>query len=588
MTRKILKEVMTEAAVVDSINAEKRKQRNAPKGFAIQNSVKIQDSLDPSEPEEPPAPAEEKPAETLKEEAKTSLTLEAVQALIQSQLVPVQQTLTQEQEARQKLEAELEKERQEKAKLQEQLAVAKQDQKVLEDLGKLAGSPITQVSNFNRIVGSKSDKPEGALKDWFTIQEQTDRVSKVTSKGKQFISANNQELNQFVKENRKQLIRDLESYAKANGLLRGSMASKNSATIASDILGGFLSVLSSIMRQNNREGYIFWQFATTVIDFAKGLGDNVKIPRAAYLPTANTPEDRLLSSGGTYTRIDSGNQNLSTGTVTAELQEWGLGRNSEYPPVTLVSFVTAYSMIDLISILNRNLMRDYFAWEDLTIRSLWTPTSRVVYNDNSAVVTSPSTITTGDNATLTRKFLAALYGYMKELKIPPFMGNKYGLAVNNTALVQLKQDYDRLWSASTPQQLQALTEYLNPTLIAPGETDRISGYCGDFENFMIFETNSYGTGASGSPGVRTETINSTSQVTRSSFAFGADSIGRGIGTEMEIRMDDDTDFGRADRCIWRSEEAFVAMDVDPTGYNDTSRVPQQLRVIEVRTTTNAI
>jgi hypothetical protein len=71
-------------------------------------------------------------------------------------------------------------------------------------------------------------------------------------------------------------------------MFRGSsLVSKDSATISGDIVGGFLQVLSSIMRTNNRQGFVFWQFANTVIDFGKGLGDNIKIPRAAFyqLPT---------------------------------------------------------------------------------------------------------------------------------------------------------------------------------------------------------------------------------------------------------------------------------------------------------------
>jgi hypothetical protein len=55
---------------------------------------------------------------------------------------------------------------------------------------------------------------------------------------------------------------------------------------------------------------------------------------------------------------------------------------------------------------------------------------------------------------------------------------------------------------------------------------------------------------------------------------------------MEVRFDDDTDFGRATRAIWRSEESFVQMDVDGAG--DNSAVPQQLRVIKVNTLKNAI
>jgi hypothetical protein len=82
--------------------------------------------------------------------------------------------------------------------------------------------------------------------------------------------------------------------------------------------------------------------------------------------------------------------------------------------------------------------------------------------------------------------------------------------------------------------------------------------------------------------VQTETVSGGSNTTRSNYAFGADTIGRGIGTEMEIRRDTNDNFGRVGRYIWRSEEGFVAMDVDPTGYSDTSEVPQQLRVIDVR------
>ena len=241
-------------------------------------------------------------------------------------------------------------------------------------------------------------------------------------------------------------------------------------------------------------------------------------------------------------------------------------------------------MLDLISILNRNLLRDYYLWEDLKIRTLWEPTSRIVYNKKDNVSDTAAS-SGGDKGILTRRFLASLYGYLKELAIPPYMGNKYGLVVNSTALTQLKQSYDTLWHAATPQELQTLTEYLNPALISPGETDRISGYAGDFENFMIFETNNYGVGSAGAPGVTTASHGTTFH---SSFAFGANSIGRGIGTEMQIRFDDDTDFGRASRAIWRSEESFVAMDVDPSGYNDTSSVPQQLRVIEVLTTKSEV
>jgi hypothetical protein len=586
MPRKVIRELLSEQ-VIDSFNEQKRSRVNLkqPKGFVINSSLKVQDSVDsPAETQEVVEPTPVVSTESVDTTTAPNVSLEQVKQLIESQVSHLQQSLMKETQSRIELESALNKERLEKAELESQLQSAKKAETILDELGKISKAPITMPTpSVNRVLSSKSDSPQGALKDWFNIYENSNKVVKVRANGSQYRSQDNRELNQFVKENKSQVIKDLESWGKANGMLRGSsLVSKDSATIGTDIVGGFLQVLSSIMRTNNRQGFVFWQFANTVIDFGKGLGDTIKIPRAAYQPAPGTPEDRLLSSAGAYTRIDSGNQNLSTGVVTAELQEWGLGRNSQYPPVTLVSFVTAYSMIELLSILNRNLMRDYYAWEDLKIRSLWTGTTRVVYNDKNAVATSATSVTSGDDGTLTRRFLASLYGYMKEIQIPPFAGNKYGLVVNSTALTQLKISYDSLWHAATPGELQTLTEFLNPVLIAPGETDKLSGYCGDFENFMIFETNAYGVGASGSPGVQTE----DSKVTHTSFAFGSDTIGRGIGTEMEVRFDDDTDFGRATRAIWRSEESFVQMDVDGAG--DNSAVPQQLRVIKVNTLKNAI
>jgi|688.fasta_scaffold06755_8 hypothetical protein len=582
MSRKFIKE-LSEQQVIDSINQAKReKMSDKPKGFAIANSVKIQDSVSVESTTDVSAPA---PTPAPEHDAPKPLSLDDVERVLSVHLDKMQSSLEAEKQAKAELEAALQKERAEKDALKSQLDTARLAEKVLNDIGRMQGkTENVSVPNVNRVITSKADAPQGALKDWFNIFDDCSKVIKVRANGSQYVTQDNRQLNQFVKENKAAVIKDLESWAKANGMLRGSSTiSKDAATVGGDIQGGFLSVLSSIMRTNNRQGFIFWQFANTVIDFGKGLGDNIKIPRAAYLPAPNAPEDRLLSSAGAYTRIDSGNQNLSTGVVTAQLSEWGLGRNSQYPPVTLVSFVTAYSMIELLSILNRNLMRDYYAWEDLQIRSLWTGTTRVVYNDKNAVTTAIGDVATaGDDGTLSRKFLASLYGYMKELQIPPFAGNKYGLVVNSTALTQLKISYDTLWHAASPSELQALTEFLNPVLISPGETDKLTGYCGDFENFMIFETNAYGVGGSGAPGVQTE----SSKVTHTSFAFGSDTIGRGIGTEMEVRFDDDTDFGRATRTIWRSEEGFVQMDVDGAG--DSSAVPQQLRVIKVNTLKTAV
>jgi hypothetical protein len=73
-------------------------------------------------------------------------------------------------------------------------------------------------------------------------------------------------------------------------------------------------------------------------------------------------------------------------------------------------------------------------------------------------------------------------------------------------------------------------------------------------------------------------------VVRTSYAFGGMASGRGIGgSGVQILFDEKTDFGRMDRAIWQSYEAHGPLDVDATGYNDTSDIPQETRVFKVNT-----
>lgn len=572
-------------------------RKNNQRGFAIHKDlgtsgtpIKVNASASPA--------GEIAPEESVKEEPKVvtsvsapALTQEQIEALInnsiatkieplKNELEESKQAIAIEAEQKNQLQQQLEAIAREKEELKNQLEEAQKAAKTLEDLGKLQGK-TNGFPSVNTITSSRSDKVDGAYKDFLDVRNSLPVVYKFDKSGNQFPAYDNRELNSFTKKNLNAVIADAERWGRKNGLFKGT-AVTNAATVGADIIGGFLPVLSAIMRQNNRPGFVWWQFPTTRIEFQKGEGDTVRIPRAAYQPRATTKNDRLLSGNGVYTRIDSGSQNLSTGTINAVLEEYGLGRNSTYPPIMVANFTAAYSMIELLAILQRNIGYDYFSWENTTIREMFIPTSRVVYNKRDAVVTAPGSIVAGDGAQCTRRYLRALSGYMKELQIPPFMNQKHVLVLPSSNVTQLSQDMDKFWAAPTPDALMALTNVLNPSLIAPSETERITGYVGDIEGFMIFEDNDYGVGAAGSPGVRTQAIAGNTVTTRSGYAFGADATGRGIGTEMELRYDEITDFGRSTRVIWRSEESFVPMDVDPVGYNDTSSVPQQLRVLEAR------
>jgi hypothetical protein len=175
---------------------------------------------------------------------------------------------------------------------------------------------------------------------------------------------------------------------------------------------------------------------------------------------------------------------------------------------------------------------------------------------------------------------------MGERGIPTYENGQYVLVAPSSVIADFKnslQGTNSLWQAPNTAELMALTNILNPTTIGSGEMDRVTGYVGSYSNFMIFDTNSYGVGTptvGGVNGVRTENIGSNVD-TRSGFAFGADAVGRGVGTEFQIVQDEKTDFGRSNRFIWKSEEAFAALDVAPQA-GDTRLVPQQLRVLETR------
>jgi hypothetical protein len=141
-----------------------------------------------------------------------------------------------------------------------------------------------------------------------------------------------------------------------------------------------------------------------------------------------------------------------------------------------------------------------------------------------------------------------------------------------------------IWRILTPEDIEALSGILNPTVIPPESGSRVSGYLGTYYGFHIFESNAFGVGSAGTEGVQNETILTVSTKTRTSYAFGNSAVGRGVGTPMEIRQNEITNYQRLQTFIWRSEEGFAALDVDPIGYSDSSAVPQQLRVFQIHTT----
>ncbi|EKU98031.1 hypothetical protein Lepto7375DRAFT_7290 [Leptolyngbya sp. PCC 7375] len=612
-----LSDLPPEEQMKASINAVKSVALKTP----VATTLTVQDSTEsrgvepggdqPEQTSEPPeTPVEPTSQVTQSTESEStdetpteqSIPLSQVQELVTQTLTnalqPFQQQLTESQTRNQELETQLNT-------ANTQLEVARQSTQAVENLSQLLGRSATpqqgmEFPNVNHNTSPNGDRYTGLLGEY--MQERN--LSRVeftrTKKGNLQIPAyDTRRVDRFVIENNLwnpsssnyfRLMEDLTDLGKKNGLFKGSKrfteAETRSATTAGNIPGGFLEVLSSMMRVSSRPGLVFWQFAKTVHNFEKGYSDLVDIPRARYPNTATNSNQRLLSGAGTYTRISDNNATVQTGIAQLRLQEYGLGR-PEAPPIGIPNFVSAYSMIELMELLQRDIFFDYHNWEDLIIREQWQPTTQVFYNNGNNLVSAAGDVSTG--GTLTHQFLRKLYVWFHNQRIVPLPDGCYGLVTNATAVAQLKDSLETKWEAPSPEQLEALTNMM--LLGYPnGENLKINGYVGKCEHFHIWETNSFASGNVGTEGVFSETDGTAgTSIFREGYAFGDATTGRGIGgAGAQIVYDENRDFGRLERAIWLSYEGHAPLDVDPTGYNDTQEVPQELRVARVRFADEAV
>lgn len=438
---------------------------------------------------------------------------------------------------------------------------------------------------INTTISTRSDKAPGAAGEYLDLYERAPKYLVLDKNQRQVLNVDQREMTAWLLTQKRadgmqQLLRDMDAWGKANGLFGGGSQRVDAATVRGDIPSGFLTMLSSVIRQTHRFSRILWQFANVRVEAGRRLGDTMQIPRFALQPEPATRAARLLSGGGTFVPIGTTNQNLVQTSVDVVLKE-----NGNPVPISVPQFLSSYSLMDLMPVVQGNLWHDYCVTEDVAMYEILDLTSRIVYNDRGNVTPTVGDVGNGDDGTFTQTFAANLYAYMRSLAIPTWANGCYVAAVNTFAATSLKLSLEKTAAPPTPQEVADITNMLNMALA--GEMDRVSGYLGTFENMMIFETNSYGCGATATRGVRNETLGGTvgSVPTRTSWAFGANIIGKAEAMPFEVRQNEVTNFGRLDEFTWLSHEEWAPLDLDPTG---TGNASQQLRAIEIRTTAQPV
>lgn len=442
--------------------------------------------------------------------------------------------------------------------------------------------------NFN--TTGVGDAPTGAIAEAFQIVERSPKYNKRDNTLQIVHDFDRKDLDNFILCNRQAVINSLEKWGRNKfGWFNADPARvQESATTATDLPGGFLQILSSLVRTTASQGFIWAQFATMIYDADARLQQDILIPR--YLPIASGDvSDYLLSGLGAYTALTTTVDAVSTSTVPVKVQEYGRGKpaggGTQYSPIAIPNFVAYYSAYGLIDHLNNSLGRDYRTFENRLIRNEYNKATITVYNNNGEIVTAATDLEAGGGVA-TKDFLPALGVYMHNAKVQRYPDGHYVIVLPATAIAQLAKSYSDDWKADNVMDLQMLRElFINkeyPSLWDP----RVSGYVTSIDGFHVFQEQDtdWATGASGTAGVTTE----ETLIMRQGWAFGYQAVGRGVSMPMSYRLSTENDYDRLRKVTWISWEGAAAIDVDPDIGGVGVTAGQQRRVFKVKISDAAV
>jgi hypothetical protein len=624
-----MSKIFQQECLLNSIAKDKAKARKEGKiaqGFTtstesvtvkemLSGTIAVVNNAEVAEPEKEEIKEDSKEEAAVVEEKKESLSisLDDVERIVNKAIAPTKEENDSLKNQLNAIAAEKSAIENQLSQTKEELEAAKKDAKVLESIAKLSGSTKIEVPMINTKT-SMNDSPKGLADELVAILSDPIK-SKITAPVGGFSPATGQmylqhrdprEAGRFIQESftesRKkggswkdsQLIKDVEKWAQSQGFIGGGDRVVNAAGATTGASGSapnaFLDVLSAIMRETHSQSNIFWQFTTTAFDATSAPGKNILVPRFNFLPAPTTISDYLIADTTNYNPIGltigtgSDSQNLEMTTVAIACSQWGIGRGQSIGtrPVFIPEFHDAMSLVNLMDAVDSRLMQHYYKFEELLIRTEFEKATTIVYNDKGSITSTVGNIDTGDDATMTREFLTAVYSQMYAAQIPTYPDGSYVLVLNPTASSQLKLSYDKLLAQPTLDQVEAVSNMLRQT--SGFDFGRVSNYLGfSPDGFHLFVGNSFGVGAAGaSPTVNTSAFTSGNTVTNDSFVFGPGCVGRGIASPMEVRSQG-SPFELGTAFIWVERGGTAPMDLD-----SSLSTGQQTRCWRLRTSRTVV
>lgn len=260
-------------------------------------------------------------------------------------------------------------------------------------------------------------------------------------------------------------------------------------------------------------------------------GTNIINFNRPVLPTGTyTETSRRLTEG---TPIDAGIIPITMTQVSLTTREYaGPHDGTAVRPFGVTEFFKNRAKHNAIALIGEFLRRDRYRWQDVVTANLLLAATTVVTPSGD----SEATVGAGQKASVA--WLRAWNKSMTDAKIPTYPSGNWRLMLNTTDEQNLKSD---------PEYREAMRYFAKDNPLFKGRLQM------SIEGFDIMKTTMFSTSA----------VGAGSAVTGyQSCAWGPYGIGWGTPLPPSVRAKVDTDYGRQEAVLWKTEEAIGLLYTD--------------------------